>query len=73
MKIQNKKKMHTKKNMPLFFFTVASYSYLLPSIPQTFFNAVAPSIIHFSAQLLSSITHKQTRLPTHAFLTTKIE
>jgi hypothetical protein len=33
-----------------------------------FFNAVAPSTIHRSAQLMFSITHKQTKLPTHAFL-----
>ncbi len=33
-----------------------------------FFNVVTPSTIHRLTQLLFFITHKQTKLPTHAFL-----
>jgi len=33
-----------------------------------FFNAVAPSTIHRLAQFLFSITHEQTKLPTHTLL-----
>jgi hypothetical protein len=33
-----------------------------------FFNADVPSTIHRLAQLLFFETHKQTKLPTHAFL-----
>jgi hypothetical protein len=51
----------------------AFYSYLLPSILQTFFNAVTPSTIRHSAELLLSITHKQAKSPTHAFLASVIK
>jgi len=62
-----------QKELASFIFHIASYSYLLLSILQTFFNVVAPSAIHCLTQLLSSITHEQTRSPTHAFLATEIE
>ncbi len=64
----NNKKISYQKELVTFLFHTASYAYLPPSIPQTFFNAIASSIIHRSTQNLSSITHKQIELPTHAFL-----
>jgi len=38
-----------------------------------FFNAAAPSTIHRSTHLMFSITHKQTKLSTHAFLATTMD
>jgi hypothetical protein len=61
------------KILASFLLHIPSYSYFLPSILQTFINATAPSTIHCSMQFLSSITHKQTRSPAHAFLAAKIE
>ncbi len=72
LRTQNKKNTYHKE-LASFLLHITSYSYLLPSILQTFFNAVAPSTIHCSTQLLSSITHKQTRSSTHAFLVVEIE
>jgi hypothetical protein len=72
LKIQNKK--HTfQKEHASFLFHTPYYSYLLRSILQTFINGVALSTIHSLAQLLSSITHKQKRSPTHAFLVVEIQ
>jgi hypothetical protein len=62
----------TRKH-PTFLLHTPSYAYLPPSILQTFFSAVAPYTIHHVAQLLSSITHKQTEQPTHAFLAIVME
>jgi hypothetical protein len=68
LKIATTRKFAYQKELVSFLLHIASYVYLVPSIPQTFFNAIISSTIHCLAQLLSSITHKQTELPTHVFL-----
>jgi hypothetical protein len=67
------RKKNTKKNMPP---SSSILPLILPSTvnyAQPFFNVVTPSTIHRSVQLLFSITHKQTKLPIHAFLATTMD
>jgi hypothetical protein len=62
----NKKK-YQKKPAPCFIHLPA-YLTFHRQLHKPFFYVVAPFTIHCSAQFLFFITHKQTELPTHAFL-----
>jgi hypothetical protein len=68
----NKKKNSLEKHVAsLLHF--ASYLTFHRQLGKPLFNASTPSTIHSSVQILFSITHKQTRLPTHAFFTVATE
>jgi hypothetical protein len=63
----NKKKNSYQKPATLLLH-FASYLTFHHQLRKPLFNAIAPSTIHRLVQVMFSITHKQTRLPTHAFL-----
>ncbi len=56
LRATNTKKIAYQKEPPCFLLHIASYAYIPPSILQTFFNAITSSTIHYTVQLLSSIT-----------------
>jgi hypothetical protein len=69
----NKKKNSYQKKPTTLLLHSTYYLTPHPQLHKLLFNATAPSTIHSSVQIMFSITHKQTRLPTHVFLVAMME
>jgi hypothetical protein len=64
----NKKKNSYQKKPTTLLLHSTSYLTFHLQLHKLIFNATSPSTIHSSVHIMFSITHKQTRLPTHVFL-----